>query len=129
MNISKVSKQSGLPPKTIRYYEDIGLITPERDVNGYRAFTQNDVHKLTFLGRARALGFTIADCRDLLALWEDQARASGDVRRIARQHLSQMEDKIAALQAMHATLSDLVTACQGDSRPDCPILKGLSAAT
>lgn len=127
MNISEVSKQSNLPPKTIRYYEDIGLIKPGRDTNGYRAFSQNDVHKLTFLGRARALGFTIADCRDLLALWEDQARASSDVRAIARQHLNSMEEKIQSLQAMHATLSDLVQACQGDNRPDCPILKGLSA--
>jgi len=127
MNISTVSKQANLPPKTIRYYEDIGLITPGRDTNGYRAFSPNDVHKLTFLGRARALGFTIADCRDLLALWEDQARASSDVRAIARQHLNSMEEKIQSLQAMHATLSDLVEACQGDNRPDCPILKGLSA--
>ena len=83
MNIGDVSKSAGLPAKTIRYYEDIGLITPARDTNGYRSFCDSDVHKLTFLGRARALGFTIENCRDLLALWDDQDRASADVRAIA----------------------------------------------
>ena len=116
-----------MPAKTIRYYEDIGLITPSRDSNGYRAFGQTDIHKLTFLGRARALGFTIADCRDLLALWEDKARASADVRRIAQEHLAAIEAKIADLQAMQNTLSDLVQSCAGNDRPDCPILNQLAA--
>ena len=71
MNIGDVAKKAGLPPKTIRYYEDIGLIKPLRDTNGYRAFRESDVHKLGFLGRARALGFTIEDCRVLLSLYED----------------------------------------------------------
>lgn len=125
MNIGEVSKACGLPAKTIRYYDEIGLVTPLRDSNGYRAYRDADAHKLTFLGRARALGFSIADCRDLLALWEDQSRASADVREIARQHLVEMEAKIAALGAMRDTLSELVEACAGDNRPDCPILKGL----
>jgi DNA-binding transcriptional MerR regulator len=96
-----------------------------RDANGYRAFRESDIHKLTFLGRARALGFTIEDCRNLLALWEDTDRASADVRAIAKQHLSQIETKIADLQSMADTLSVLVRDCAGDGRPDCPILTNL----
>ncbi len=125
MNIGEVAARAGLPPKTIRYYEDIGLVKPLRDTNGYRAFRDSDMHKLAFLGRARALGFTIEDCRALTALWEDKARASADVRRIAADHLTQIETKIADLRAMHDTLSHLVASCAGDHRPDCPILQNL----
>ncbi|PRY78159.1 Cu(I)-responsive transcriptional regulator [Yoonia maritima] len=128
MNISEVETRTGLPAKTIRYYEEIGLVTPARRPNGYRDFQDSDAHKLAFLGRARALGFSIEDCRNLLALWEDQARASGDVRRIAKQHLVEIEDKIAGLIAMRDTLSELVKDCAGDNRPDCPILKGLEGS-
>ena len=126
MNIGDAAQTAGLPAKTIRYYEDIGLVKPPRDANGYRAFRQSDVHKLTFLARARALGFTIEDCRNLLALWEDSNRASEDVRQIAEQHLAQIAAKISDLQKMHNTLSDLVRDCAGNQRPDCPILKNLA---
>ncbi len=125
MNISEVASHAGLPPKTIRYYEDIGLIKPLRDTNGYRAFRDSDMHKLVFLGRARALGFTIENCRALLALWEDKSRASADVRVIAADHLKQIEAKIADLTAMRDTLSHLVRTCAGNDRPDCPILSSL----
>ncbi|MGJ8622638.1 MAG: Cu(I)-responsive transcriptional regulator [Yoonia sp.] len=125
MNIGEAAEKSGLPPKTIRYYEDIGLVKPLRDPNGYRAFRESDTHKLTFLGRARALGFTIEDCRNLLALWEDTDRASADVRAIAKEHLRDIEAKITDLQNMQRTLSDLVRDCAGDDRPDCPILTKL----
>lgn len=125
MNISDVAARSGLPAKTIRYYEDIGLIKPLRDANGYRAFRDSDTHKLGFLGRARGLGFSIEDCRALLALWEDRARASADVRAIANDHLAQIEAKITDLQAMRDTLKELVRTCAGDARPDCPIIKSL----
>ena len=125
MNIGEVAGRSGLPAKTIRYYEDIKLIRPARDANGYRAFSENDLHKLTFLSRARALGFTIENCRALLALWEDQSRASADVKRIAGEHLNEIDRKIADLQSMRDTLGDLVRDCAGDGRPDCPILTGL----
>lgn len=125
MNISDAATHTGLPAKTIRYYEDIGLITPLRDLNGYRVFRETELHKLTFLARARALGFSIEDCRVLLALYEDQSRASSDVKRIARAHLDEIEAKIADLNAMRDTLSTLVEACAGDNRPDCPILQGI----
>jgi len=125
MNISDAAKHTGLPAKTIRYYEDIGLVTPARSANGYRVFSDSDVHKLTFLARARALGFSIEDCRDLLTLWADHSRASADVRAIAAQHLKTIEDKIIGLQAIRDTLGDLVQTCAGDTRPDCPILNGL----
>ncbi|WP_170484511.1 Cu(I)-responsive transcriptional regulator [Ruegeria conchae] len=125
MNIGDVSTRTGLPAKTIRYYEDIALIKPLRDDNGYRRFREQDIHKLTFLGRARALGFTIEDCRTLLALYEDESRASADVKQVARDHLAQIDAKIADLKAMRDTLSHLIEACAGDDRPDCPILKDL----
>lgn len=127
MNISDAAGRSGLPPKTIRYYKDIGLVVPGRAENGYRDFSEADAHKLAFLGRARTLGFSIRDCRQLLALWEDRSRASADVKRIAQQHLDEIDSRIAELQGLKATLTDLVHACHGDDRPDCPILKGLSA--
>jgi Cu(I)-responsive transcriptional regulator len=126
MNIGDVAARSGLPAKTIRYYEDIGLIRPGRAENGYRAFREADLHKLGFLARARGLGFSIEECRALLALWEDRARASAEVKRIARVHMDDIARKIAELEEMQATLTDLVQACAGDDRPDCPILAGLA---
>ncbi len=126
MNIGQVAEKSGLPPKTIRYYEDIGLIRPDRSANGYRDFSESHLHKLTFLQRARSLGFTIEDCRTLLSLYEDTDRASADVKAMAQEHLDKISGKIAELEAMRATLSELVNKCHGDDRPDCPILDGLS---
>ena len=127
MNIGEVADRAGLPAKTIRYYEDIGLVRPPRDSNGYRSFGENDLHKLAFLGRARSLGFTIEDCRTLLALYEDRDRASSDVKAVAQEHLRQIEEKLAELTAMKQTLSHLVKSCAGDDRPDCPILSDLAA--
>ncbi len=126
MNIGDVARRSGLPAKTIRYYEEIGLISPLRGANGYRSFRDSDLHKLAFLGRARSLGFSIEDCRGLLKLYEDDSRASADVKRIAQEHLHRIEAKIEELQTMHGTLSHLVAACAGDARPDCPILSDLA---
>lgn len=125
MNIGDVADRSGLPAKTIRYYEDIGLVTAQRAANGYRDFRDSDLHKLTFLGHARSLGFSIEDCRALLALYEDESRASSDVKRIAKDHLARIDRKITDLAAMRDTLSHLVRECAGDDRPDCPILQGL----
>ena len=126
MNISEVAKRAGLAAKTIRYYEDIGLVAPARSANGYRSFRDSDLHKLAFLGRARALGFSIEDCRNLMTLYEDRGRASADVKAIASEHLVAIDAKLAELQQMRATLATLVSACAGDDRPDCPILADLA---
>lgn len=128
MNIKEVAQRAGLPAKTIRYYEEIGLIRPLRSPNGYRAFRDSDLHKLAFIARARGLGFSIEDCRALLALYEDRERASADVKVLAQGHLVEIRNKIDELRAMEATLAGLVAACAGDGRPDCPILSDLSAA-
>jgi len=125
MNIGDVASRSDLPAKTIRYYEDIGFVKPLRDTNGYRVFQQKELHKLTFLNRARALGFTIEDCRALLALYEDETRSSADVKHIANEHLQHINAKITSLEAMRSTLSHLIEECAGDHHPDCPILEDL----
>ena len=126
MNIGEVAKMAELPIKTIRYYEEIGFIQPERSANGYRSFRVSDVHKLAFLGRARSLGFSIDDCRALLQLYENDTRASADVKQIAQEHLARIDAKVKELQAMRNTLSDLIDACAGDDRPACPILSDLA---
>lgn len=125
MNISDVAKKSGLPAKTIRYYEDIGFVKPSRLSNGYRDFSDRDLHKLVFVGRARSLGFSIEQCQTLLALYDDTSRASADVKQVARENLNAIDAKITDLQAMRATLSHLIDQCAGDHRPDCPILENL----
>ena len=126
MNIGDVAEASGIPAKTIRYYEEIGLVRPARADNGYRSFRQADIHKLAFLGRARSLGFSIGECRTLLSLYEDAGRASADVKAIAEEHLLRVERKIIELQSLSSTLSHLVASCHGDHRPDCPILDDLA---
>jgi Cu(I)-responsive transcriptional regulator len=126
MNIGEISEQSGLTAKTIRYYEDIGLVEPARKANGYREFCEVDLHKLAFLRRARSLGFSIEQCRELLDLYENRTRSSADVKRLAKAHLREIETKISELRSMHDTLAELVERCRGDARPDCPILNKLS---
>ena len=126
MNVGEAARRAGLPAKTIRYYEEIGLIRPERTGNGYRAYSGDDIHRLAFLKRARGLGFSIDDCRQLMALYRDRSRASADVRQIAAAHVEAIEEKLRELQAMRATLQKLVHACHGDERPDCPILEEMA---
>ena len=126
MNIKEVAGISRLPAKTIRFYEEIGLVRPGRAANGYRRFSEHDLHKLAFIGRARNLGFTVEDCRTLLSLYEDRGRASAEVKQIAENHLHRIEEKIVELQAMKRTLDELVASCRGDHRPDCPILEDLA---
>lgn len=123
MNIGDVSRRSGLPAKTIRYYEDIGLIRPLRRENGYRRFERKDVHKLAFLQRARSLGFTIEDCRTLLDLYANRNWESSDMKQITKGQLEVMDEKIRQLDSMRATLLNLIKTCAGDERPDCPILE------
>jgi len=126
MNIGEVAELSGLPAKTIRYYEDIGLVDPERRQNGYRQYSQNDLHTLRFLQRARSLGFSIEQCRELLSLYEDHDRASSDVKSIAQAHLKEVEAKLIELSSMRTVLEHLVGTCRGDDRPDCPIMDDLA---
>ena len=126
MKIGDVAEASGLSAKTIRYYEDIGLVRPLRGENGYRAFVETDVHKLRFLARARSLGFSIRECRTLLSLYEDRERASADVKALAEAHLRRIDRKIGEMEGLRGTLATLVERCHGDARPDCPILDDLA---
>lgn len=126
MHIGDIAERSGLPAKTIRYYEEVGLVRPARSANGYRDFCESDAHKLAFLARARSLGFSVESCRALLDLYEDRGRASADVKRVAKAHLARVDGKLAELTAMRATLAHLIDACRGDDRPDCPILADLA---
>jgi len=126
MNIGAASEQSGLPVKTIRYYEDIGLVRPLRSENGYREFLEADLQRLKFLQRARSLGFSIEECRELLSLYEDRNRASADVKALTRTKIKEVDRKIAELQSLKRVLTDLVRACHGDDRPDCPIIDDLA---
>lgn len=127
MNIGEASRQSGLPAKTIRYYEETGLIAPPvRAENGYRHYTEADVHKLRFVRHARGLGFSVDECSQLLSLYDDKERQSADVKAIAQQHLTDIEEKIQELEKLRSTLHHLINHCHGDGRPDCPILEGIA---
>lgn len=126
MNVGQAARASGLPAKTIRYYDEIGLIRPTRAANGYRDYAGDDIHRLAFLRRARGLGFSVEECRQLLALYEDKSRASADVKGIAEAKLSEIDRKIRELTELRHTLEHLVHACHGNDRPDCPILEELS---
>jgi len=127
MNIGRAAALSGVSAKAIRYYESIGLIRPAiRAGNGYRDFDAQDVHVLRFVHRARSLGFSVAEVGDLIALYGDSTRASGDVRHIALQAIERIGAKIGELESMRAVLHDLVERCHGDDRPDCPILDDLA---
>ncbi|MVA96300.1 Cu(I)-responsive transcriptional regulator [Nitratireductor sp. CAU 1489] len=128
MNIGIASERSGLPAKTIRYYEDIGLLKPDRGDNGYRDYSTSDVHRLRFVQRARGLGFSVAECRQLLSLYDDTGRESADVKTIASAKLVEIDRKIAELKGLRDVLSHLVAHCHGDHRPDCPIIDELAGA-
>jgi MerR family transcriptional regulator, copper efflux regulator len=122
MNIGDVARSTGLPAKTIRYYEDIDLVRPARAENGYRDYGDDDVHRLAFIQRARSLGFSIDECRLLLSLYDDKARASSDVKSLALAKIDEVDRKIAELRALRSTLKTLADTCHGNARPDCPIL-------
>lgn len=128
MNIGEAARQSGVSAKMIRYYESIGLIAaPQRTQAQYRVYEAEDVHTLRFIRRARHLGFSLEESRALLALWRDKSRASADVKRLAMSHVRDLEAKAAELQGMADSLRHLAETCQGDGRPDCPILSDLAA--
>jgi MerR family transcriptional regulator, copper efflux regulator len=126
MNIGEAAAASGISQKMIRHYESIGLLHPARRENGYRSYGDADVAVLRFIRHARDLGFPLEDVRRRLALWRDRSRASADVRRIALDHVAALEEKARTLQAMAASLRHLAEHCQGDARPDCPILDELA---
>lgn len=126
MNITRAAEKAGLTAKAVRYYESIGLLSAPRRDNGYRDYGPIEVAKLQFLARARGLGFSVEDCRQLLSLWGDRHRASADVRAMAESRIREIEAKIEELRSLQTTLGRLVSACHGDQRPDCPIIDDLS---
>ncbi len=128
LNIGQASSASGISAKMIRYYESIELIGPiARHENGYRVYSESDVHLLRFIGTARELGFPMTAVNELVMLWRDKRRASRDVRKLATQHIDELKRRIQEMQAMVTTLELLSANCHGDDRPDCPILNTLAS--
>ncbi|MFW8565615.1 Cu(I)-responsive transcriptional regulator [Orrella sp. 11846] len=126
MNIGQAATQSGVSAKMIRYYEEIGLLPPiQRGPQGYRLYTQQNLKQLSFIRRARELGFSIAEIQALMELWNDQKRQSAQVRKLAQTHLETLHQKIESLQHMADTLQHLVNQCANDEYADCSILDGL----
>ncbi len=127
MNIGAAAEATGVPAKTIRYYESIGLIPPAtRAENGYRHYTEFDVETLRFIQHSRRLGFSVKDVGNLLELWGDKDRSSADVKALALQHISEVEQRIKELETIRRTLIDLTERCHGNDRPECPILEDLA---
>ncbi|MGV8987744.1 MAG: Cu(I)-responsive transcriptional regulator [Cypionkella sp.] len=126
MNIGEAAEATGISAKMIRYYEETGLIRPaKRSGSGYRVYLDPDVQTLRFIRRSRDLGFSVKQIEGLLQLWRDRSRASADVKRIATDHIAELQEKMRALQEMVSTLEHLSHNCHGDDRPDCPILTSL----
>ncbi|HCL66392.1 MAG TPA: Cu(I)-responsive transcriptional regulator [Rhizobium sp.] len=129
MNIGQASTASGVSAKMIRYYEEIGLVRPaSRTAANYRTYGDEEVHRLRFIRRARSLGFSLEETERLLELWDDKSRASAEVKKVALHHIAELEEKIAGMKAMVATLSELADCCHGDQRPNCPILADLAGS-
>ncbi|MBO6676558.1 MAG: Cu(I)-responsive transcriptional regulator [Rhizobiales bacterium] len=126
MNIGQAADRCKLPAKTIRYYEQIGLVRPSRADNGYRDYSGDDVHRLAFIGQARGLGFNIEECRQLLSLYYDKSRASADVKALATDKIVEIDCRLAEMRSLRKTLTTLVESCAGDDRPECPILDDLA---
>jgi MerR family gold-responsive transcriptional activator of gol and ges genes len=126
MNIGEVAKQSDVNSKMIRRYEELGIIPKAgRSLSGYRQYSQNDVNVLRFVKRARELGFSMKDIKQLISLWRNKSRPSSQVKSIASKHIAELEKKLAETQSMLSTLKHLAEHCHGDQRPDCPILDEL----
>jgi MerR family copper efflux transcriptional regulator len=127
MDIGRAAKASDVSVKMIRHYEAIGLLPKvARTFANYRVYTPSDVHVLRFIRRARALGFSMEDIRELLGLWQNKSRSSAAVKKVAGKHIDRLKLKIVELKAMVETLEYLTKHCHGDHRPDCPILDDLS---
>ncbi|QGZ39064.1 MerR family copper efflux transcriptional regulator [Pseudoduganella flava] len=126
MNIGQAATASGVTAKMIRYYESIGLVpAAHRTDSGYRVYGQRELHTLRFIRRARKLGFSLERIAELLSLWQDGNRASADVKRIALDHVAELDERIRELTEMRDTIATLASCCHGDDRPDCPILQSL----
>jgi Cu(I)-responsive transcriptional regulator len=127
MQIGDAADASGISAKMIRYYEEVGLIpSPKRRDSGYRVYDESDVHRLRFIRRARELGFPVERIRELLQLWNDRRRPSREVKRVALAHIADMEAQIGRMRELIGTLRYFADACEGDSRPRCPILDELA---
>ena len=127
MNIGAVAKASGVSAKMIRYYESTGLIpAADRRASGYRDYGESDLHRLTFVRRARELGFSVEFIRELLSLWSDRGRSNSEVRAVALKHVAGLEEQAERLQGMIATLHALIGTCKRGGRPDCPIMTELA---
>ncbi len=125
-NIGEAARQSDVSAKMVRHYESLGLLpSVDRTDSGYRQYTDKEVHTLRFIKRSRDLGFSMVEIADLLKLWQNRRRSSADVRRIATKYIGDLEQRMADMEAMKRTLKHLVHCCQGDHRPDCPILDEL----
>ena len=127
MNISQAAKLSGLSVKTVRYYADIKMVEPERNIqSGYRSYTNDDVAKLNFIGKARRFNFSIEECRELLSLYQDKNRSSKEVKKLTLAKIAHIDEKLQEFHSLRDELSHLVNCCNGDDRPSCPILDELS---
>ena len=126
-NIGEAASRSGVSAKMVRHYESLGLLPAvARSESGYRRYGDKEVHTLRFVRRARDLGFSMAEIAELLKLWQNRRRASADVKRIALRQVADLDRRMAAMAAMRQTLNHLADCCQGDHRPDCPILESLA---
>ena len=127
VNIGLAAERSGVSAKMVRHYESLGLLPRvQRTNSGYRQYTAADVHTLCFIKRSRDLGFSMAEIAELVGLWQNRRRASSSVKRIAQKHVDELTQRIEAMQSMQRTLSSLLQCCQGNERPDCPILDDLA---
>ncbi|HWA20662.1 MAG TPA: Cu(I)-responsive transcriptional regulator [Devosia sp.] len=127
MQIGEAAAATGVSSKMIRHYEQIGLIpAADRRDSNYRDYGAADLHRLGFIRRARDLGFSIDEIRDLLKLWADKRRSSRAVKALTLKHLTDLDEKIAQLAEMRATLAHLAQCCDGGDRPDCPIIESLA---
>lgn len=129
MNIGEAAERAGVSPKMVRHYETLGLLPKvHRTESGYRVYTDSEVHTLRFIKRSRDLGFSIPEISELVKLWQDRRRPSSSVKKVASAHVAELDRKIKELESMRKTLSHLIHCCQGDHRPDCPILQDLEGA-
>lgn len=130
MNIGEAARLSGVSAKMVRHYESLGLLPRvNRTDSGYRQYSEAEVHTLRFIKRARDLGFSMDEIAELVSLWQNRRRASGNVRKIAQKHADELAQRIEAMQSMQRTLRHLIHCCQGDDRPECPILDDLAGGS